>query len=489
MVTLLENYEISNATPSGEDTAMLDNLLGFVAREKQIQFPDPRAQYNPWAENSVFRQNTWRNGKALITDKFGNTEFFGAINDISYKSSKDGRMISVNTREQFATLLGWYVEELNLVSDATTAYQYSVSGDHAAGDNTITLDDTGSPAVITVGSFLSFGLFNVPRYQITAVTAGSPTPSITIDRGLEYAVTGATVLRVMEPVSKTGPEAIKDALIAAGLSSFIGQSFDLLNIIDLGLSNTLRLFIRYENKVSLGDHIRKVCDMCDLYITTNKNGIINVVRGKQYDGYAIDTEVTDSELIADSVSIAYDKSGMFYAYDTLYNTGGQVQVTSDQVSATILARWAAKERWQPVPAQGNTVDGYPYLYDNVTAAAYFGDRKIAYNGVPRARLTASCKAYQSGDLRSRFNFTIGRKLLVTHKLGGGKHLYKEPAIVTKVADGNARNIYSNIEFELTNWLYPNLSVGSLTPTIPEVTYLVTESGEYITTEAGDFITV
>lgn len=270
MIRLLERYDIANAIPSGDDTALLDNLFGFVAREKQIQFPDARAEYNPFAEASVFRNNNWRNGAAVVNNKFGATEFFGAINDISYTSSKQGRIVSVNAREQFATLLQWYVEELNLVSDPTTAYQYSADGAHAVGVTTITLNDTGSPDTIQVGSFISFGLFNVPRYQVTEVTAGSPTPSIKIDRGLEYAVASTTVLRVMEPVQKSGPEAIRDALTAAGLGAYIGSSFTQLDSSDRAAGNLLRLFVRYENKATLSEHVKKICDMTDLYITTNK---------------------------------------------------------------------------------------------------------------------------------------------------------------------------------------------------------------------------
>jgi len=487
LIRLLDTHDISNATATGEDTAILDNLFGFVARERQIQFPDGRAEYNPFAENSVFRSNTWRNGAAVSTDKFGATEFFGAINDISYTSSKEGRMVSVSAREQFATLLQWVVEDLNLISDPTTAYQYSMSGAHAVGATSLTLNDTGSPDVITVGSFISFGLFNVPRYQVTEVTAGTPTPSIKIDRGLEYAVADTTVLRVMEPVQKTGAEAVRDALAAAGMGAYIGSSFDSLDTTDRSDGNLLRLFVRYENKVTLSDHIKKLCDMCDMYITTNKNGVINVIRGRQYDGYLISTEVTDSELIKD-VSIAFDKSQIYYAYDTLYNSGGQVKIASDQVTAATLSRWAAKDRWQPVSASSASVDSYQYLYDSETAADFFGARKIAYSGVPRARLTAACKAYPTGNQRAPYNFSIGSKVLLTHNLGGGKSLYREPAIVTKRTYDRAKQFYPVVELELTNWIYPNLSYGSARPPAAVVSsYMLTEGGNRIITESGSFI--
>lgn len=487
MIRLLENYDIANATQTGDDTAILDNLFGFVAREKQIQFPDAKAEYNPFAENSVFRSNNWRNGAAVINDRFGATEFFGAINDISYTSSKEGRIVSVNAREQFATLLQWIVEELELISDSTTAYQYSLDGAHAVGATSLTLNDTGSPAVITVGSFISFGLFNVPRYQVTEVTAGSPTPSIKIDRGLEFAVSSTTVLRVMEPVVKSGPEAIRDALFAAGLGAYVGSSFDALGSDDRTDDNLLRLFVRYENKVTLSDHLKKICDMSDLYITTNKNGVINAVRGRQYDGYVIDLEVTDSELVGD-VSIAYDKSQIYYAYDALYNSGGQVKISTDQVSAATLSRWAAKDRWQPVSAQSASADAYQYLYNNETSAAFFGARKIAYNGVPRARLSAACKTYPTGNQRSPYNLSIGTKVLVTHNLGGGKTLYREPAIVTKITLDKLRSLYTLVEFELTNWIYPNLSYGSRTAPTPEILdYLQDEAAAILLDEAGTYL--
>jgi len=228
-----------------------------------------------------------------------------------------------------------------------------------------------------------------------------------------------------------------------------------LNTSDALANLNLRIFVRQENKIKLTDHLNKIMEMADLFLTVSATGQINCFRGLQYDGRPIVDRITSDEIML-PVNIAFDVSKLYYAYDCLYDSGGKVAVASGTVSSTLLQKYAAKSRWQPVSASDSSPLNYQYLYATQGAADFFGQRRITYNGYPRAQFTCALKQAYSGQPNRKYNLTLGTKLLVSVNLGPGRALTDEPATVVGYSYDKAEQSYSQVVLELTNWLYPNL---------------------------------
>ena len=114
----------------------------------------------------------------------------------------------------------------------------------------------------------------------------------------------------------------------------------------------------------------------------------------------------------------------------------------------------AKKRWQPVQSTSNKAIDYDVVYATLASAEYFGARKISYYSVPRVRIRMSLKRAKSGYPRQMFNIALGKRFLLTMRLGGGERLESQPAIVTAYSFNREKQYYSNVELELTNWINP-----------------------------------
>lgn len=447
MIELLNRYDITDrARKQSSDSAYLSDVMGLLTREKQYEISDSESIYNPFAANSRIGRNTWRNGDIYETEN-GQGVFLGAINDVGFESTERGRSTIVTAREPFANLLEWTIEEGTLISDGTLADYYLVSAG-AAQATTITLTDTGTPGALQVGDVISFGNYNVPRYAVTSAT-GSPSTSITIDRPLERAVTSA-IVRVIRPVTISGSAALKSAFQGAGLSQYIGGSFDTLDTYDTENQFLLRVFVRVESKVKLSDHIKKIMEMTDLYLTVSPTGIINCFRGLGYDGSTIRKSITTSEVIS-PCSMSFERQNLFAGYDCLFVSSTNTDVNSGDTLAASIAQWGSKERWQPIDDKGQSITAYNYLYSNQRAAEYFGTRKINYNGVMRTRVKMRCKRSPSGT-QSLYNFTLGDQVKLTYDMGGGKSLTDEPARVVGYSYDRDQQYYEDLVLELNTWV-------------------------------------
>lgn len=452
------NFDVSSKYRADiTDSASLSDVFGLLVRERLYSIADARSELNPFAAGSVF-DSVWRNGRIFETDKYGGTVYDAAINDVGFKYDTTGRSTNVNARDSFGILKEWVVEELLLKSEVGAANFYVSAANRAAGfSGNFTLNDTGTPPNIAQGDIVSFNPNIVPRYQVVNIPPGSPSTGMTLDRSLEFAVTSGSVVRVMSPVVKSGPAAIRDALRAAGVQK-IGASFDALDALDVAASRLLWIFVRRENKIKLTEHINKILDMCDLFLTVDASGQIDIFRGLQYDGTAIFDELTDSELIL-PLEIKYEKTKLYYGYDGLVNNAGRVQIASGVVSSDLLAQFAARDRWQPVNAASASPQDYQYLYANTASANFFGQRRISYNGRPRARLTCACKQSYSGKPSQLLNLTVGKRVLLTVGFGFGKEITREPAAVVSYTYDREKQYYSQVTFELTNKLFPELAVA------------------------------
>lgn len=447
MIELLNRYDItSKARREATDSAYLSDVMGLLTRERRYEISDGSSQYNPFATNSFIRRNTWRNGDIYETEN-GQGVFLGAINDVGFQSTDAGRQTIVNAREPFATMLELTCEEGTLISDTTLSDYYIVS-DGDATETTLTLTDTGTPSDIQVGDIISFGNYNVPRYAVTSAT-GSPSTSITIDRPLERGVDGA-IVRVIRPAIISGPKALKNAFTAAGLTNYLGGSFDTMDEDDIEQQFLLRVFVRIESRVKLADHIKKIMEMTDLYFTVNSFGIINIFRGLGYDGSNIRKSITTSEIIR-PVEISYERQNLFAGYDCLFVSSTNTDVVSGDANTSTIAQWGSKERWQPIDDQGQSITAYQYLYANSRAAQYFGERKLNYNGEMRVRIKCACKRSPSGTT-SLYGFNLGDQVQVTYDMGGGKSLTNEPARVVGYTYDRANQYYSDLVLELNSWV-------------------------------------
>jgi len=440
----------------GSETASISDVYSLLVRERQYRISDPNAQYNPFANGALFNVNSWRNGSVIESEATGVIRV-SAINDVGFSYTEQGKETFITARDSFGVLKDWVVEELLLKSENSISQRYTMFAGQAAQFNgLISLNNSGSPLNITVGDIVSFNPDAVPRYQVTEVTAGTPTPSIRLDRPLEFSVPINAILRVMSPVVKTGPKAIKDALIAAGVVN-IGPSFDVLNASDTLANLNLRLFTRTENKVKLTDHLTKILDMTDLFLTINEFDQIDIFRGLQWDGLTIPNEITGAERML-PIRIPFEKSKIYWAYDCAYDSAGKVAIKSATVTSTYLQRFAATDRWQPIPVSSAKPLDYTHLYANEASAGFFGARRILYNGVPRARFSTGLKPYPSGRPYQPYKLSLGNKFTLTMNLGGGRSLTREPAAIIGYTLDKNQQYYSNVLFELTNWIYPGLPI-------------------------------
>lgn len=433
----------------GEDSASLSNVYDLIVRERQYELADARAQFNPLSARGLFYGLNWENGPIEETGDDGKVLYIGSINNVSHEIRQDGRKTIVTARDKFGVLIDWTVEDADLISFAASANQYTLSSNYAAGTTgALSIGTVGSVSDIPVGAYVSFGLKIVPRYQVVAVTGAGPTTAITLDRPLELAVTSGDILRVIAPVEKTGAKALKDALVAAGLEDKIGYSFDRLDAQDSAAGYELRIFVRQESKTKLSDHLNKIMLLTDLYITVNPDtGIIDCFRGFAWDGSTIFDTIEPADQVL-PISSTFDKANFVYAYDCLYATGGGIGIKSGSVESR------AKKRWQPISASSNKAIDYDMVYATIAAAEYFGARRVSYFSVPRTRIRFGLKRAKAGQPRQMFNIALGKRFLLTMRLGNGEQLQSQPCIVTAYSYSREKLVYSNVEVELTNWINP-----------------------------------
>lgn len=454
---LLDVFDVSSQyTRDVEDSAAINDVFGLIVKERIYKINDAQNNFNPFAPGSPF-SGVWRNGRIIEYDNNNRIIYDALINDVSFTWSGKDKQTLVYARDAFGVLKEWVVEELGLKSEIGMVDFYSTDSTNMSQHlGAITLTATGAPPDIAKGDIVSFNPAIVPRYSVTGVTGSGPTVSVNLDRPLEIDVPNGAVLRVMSPAMKTGAAAIRDALLAAGITK-IGASFAALDAQDTLAGYNLRLFIRKENKVKLTDHLQKILEMTDLFLTVDQFGQVDIFRGLQYDGLPIFDEISNREIVF-PVDIKYDRSRLCFAYDTLYYANGGVSVTSNQISEDLLLQFAARDRWQPVNAQSATSLDYQYLYATKTTADYFGERRINYNGRPRAQVTCGLKQSPSGRPDELYNLSIGRKFLLTIDFGGGRVLTRQPATVVAYSYDRSKQFYPQVTFELTNFLYPELAV-------------------------------
>lgn len=451
-LTLLNNTDAGQfSRQRGEDSASLSSVYDLIVRERMYELSDMKARFNPLSARGLFYGMNWENGPIEETDTSGRVLYIGSMNNVAHEIRQDGRKTTVTARDQFGVLIDWVVEDAELISFAAAANQYKLSGGHSVGaTGSLSLSTTGSPVDIPVGAYVSFGLNIVPRYQVTAVTGTGPTTAVTLDRPLELAVSGSDVLRVIAPVEKTGAKAIKDTLIAVGLSDKIGYSFDALDAADTAAGYNLRLFVRQESKTKLSDHINRLMALADLYLTVNpETGVIDCFRGFQWDGSRIFDTIEPADMIL-PITTTFDKTQFYYAYDCLYSTGGGIGIQTGTVDSR------AKKRWQPIQASSNKAIDYDVVYATAAAAAYFGGRKISYYSVPHMRIKMSLKRAKSGQPKQMFSLSLGKRFLLTMRLGNGERLEQQPCIVTAYSFSREKQYYSSVELELTNWINPQI---------------------------------
>lgn len=457
-LTILGQQVTSDYLFEGTESASMNDVFGYIAKQRVVKISDNKAEWNPFAANSRLGRTNWRNGEFTDYDESGRVIFGGAINDAGYQFTRGGRVTQIAARDNLGMLKDDLVEELTLKSENSLSTQYTVQGNHASlYASTINLNNAGGPVDIAVGDIVSFNPNSVPRYQVITVDGSSPTGQITLDRPLEFAVTAGTVLRVMSPKTATGPELLRRAFIAAGVADRLDNTFLALDLADTLAGLNLRVFVRLEDKMKLSEYLAKVMELTDLILTVTPDNQISVRRGMQYDGGRITAQVTDSELIHD-ITMEHDTSRLYWAYDCLYYNAGQVAIKSREVNSIVLSRWAATQRWQPITGSKDSPRDYQFLYATEACAQFFGDRILDYYGHARPVLKCKLARNPDGYPGRPYRLTLGSQVLITHSFGGGRGLVNEPASVKQFVFDRATQVYTDVLFELTNRYYPQLPV-------------------------------
>ena len=121
--------------------------------------------------------------------------------------------------------------------------------------------------------------------------------------------------------------------------------------------------------------------------------------------------------------------------------------------------------------------GNNYLYADATSADHFGQRRLEYYSYPRLRLKGSMKQSRTGSPLNRYRLQLGKQYGLSLKLFKNQYLVGEPARVIGFTYDERNKFYSQVEFELTNAISPNITRNVVFPLKPEIdTTLNIDSG-------------
>ena len=437
------------------DEGSWSDIFGMIAKKRDYTVKDPQGKYSPFLPKGYLNRNPWRAMPIREIDENGRTVFDGQIYDV--KSVDDGRRraVIISCRDPLGVKLDWPVN----MCDLTTYAGWKVSAYTAAGGNTVSLAAvSGTPSDIIVNSIVSFNEDYSPSYRVTAVDTGTDT--ITLDRNLVEEITGNTVVNVAVPTIETPAGAIRRAFESAGIGNRIDSSFSILDLSDSANYRKLWFFIRPENKVKLRDFIALVMEKGDLYISVPANGIISCRRGLRTDGERNLPKVTGAELIGPMTGPYYDTTRLIYAYDVIFTvpsvllpTGaahtGEVRKISNQVSSDALSEYAATDVWRPVSLQSSDIREYTILYASESCARYFAERRLAYYGVPRVRISAAVKRAVSGKPEKRYTFSLFDDVKLVYPVTTGIQSSEQNAVIVDYKYNFDQRKYDKVEFELT----------------------------------------
>lgn len=468
---------ISGSLDATEDTvsatksnAQLNNVAGILAQVRDYVLRDNVGKYSPFTNRGFFARNQWRNQDITDTNEAGFKIFNGAINSLASVRNDFGFTTIVKSREAMGIILEFKVEENDIFAqDALTGlseFRINNGAGYPAGHTgPITIDAQGATPVadIPAPSLVAFTDSLIPRYQILSLDA----TSITLDRALESILVDDQQLRVHTAVERTGAATMRRSLISAGLANRLGSSFIEIDAVDSAAGRKLRLFILSTDNITLKSHLALVLELCDLYLTFNpQTGIIDIVRGLDFDGLAITDRVSDDELIG-PIETTYDFSKLVFGYDLFFSNGSEIGQAQGQVDESVIDDWANEKVWSPLKPGGSAVMGEKYLYNSGPTADFFGERRLAFYGQPRIIVTSPVKQAFSGNPLDFLNIQLVKAFSVSMKTSRNEFFAEEPARVVGFVYDENNFVYSKVSFMLTNIPTPNIPRIVDYPATPE----------------------
>lgn len=464
-VRLFDLVDITNKVKNvGRTRAALNDVVGLLSDQRTYQVADNDGTLSAFTPNGQLFVNQWRNQIITETDEDNPSipKYTGSIYSVERTIDDSGYTSVIQARSPLAIVLQFVVEE----NDISTYSGYTVNGAQSIGSQTVAL--TGGTNAVPVGTQVTFTQEIVPRYEVKAAT-GSPTTSITLDRPLETDVADAVTARFSAPVEKTAARAVYDALNTAGVpAENLGNSFFAIDSARTTANQLIRLHVRIEDKVQTSQHIAKLLELGDLYLSTDVNGIINIREGLAFDGINPGQTLTENEIAA-PVRTAYDVTRLLEGYDCLYYnpTDSVVQIASGDVDQFYIDQWANQGRFQPIAAESKLPIDYRYLYNNAATADFYGQQILNYFQVPRITVEAIIKGYRDNNPNDKLQFSLVEDYNISFPISTNNNVAFEPATVVAFEFDEGSQL-SRVKFQLTNAPLPGLFKNIIDPVTPVV---------------------
>lgn len=441
-VTIDDTLELPGVNSQGSTVQATIGDLYYLGQRKTFSINDSAGRYTPFDQSGVLTYANWRGRKIVETDDIGNTIFSGIIKNIrSVNDGVQGRLL-IDAEEPMAQVLEW--DTLSLDRDAHTGFL--VNTEHAPGAQMI-LIDTGTTDIPELAKITFDGSVS-PSYIVTSAI-GSPTTTITLDRGVEFTLTNNMTVQISVPKVTTGANAIKQALLSAGLSSDrIDYSFDEIHTQDAAYQ--IWLNVDTTDQISLKNYIAKISEMCNLIVICQPDGLVKLRRGLAYDGELGLNEITASEILP-AYEYSFDEQKILIGYDLIYlKSDSELGQATYDVSSDLITSYGGVKFFQPVAA-ANGVKDYKFLYYDASSAEYYGRQVVDYYSHARVTVTMKLKKNYSGTTKA-INASIGRQYRLTHNTYNN-----EPVIVTSFKYDKIQNQYTEITLQLNNNPTPGLS--------------------------------
>lgn len=436
---------------SGGEGARFSEITSTLVPERDFIVDDSKRVFSPFQDDGLLNPdvNGWRNTEITVFDKNNNLQYSGLITNISDGQTKNTRRLSIKSRDSFGIVLDVPIESL----DNTTHINFVLDGDHGAGTRQLLVKNGNT--IIPDICILTYTDSLVPNYQITN-PQGSPTVNFDLDRDIETDLSDGQALTINVPIEKTGIEEIKDTLNLAyagiGLTNQLNEPlFDQIQSEDESANRKLIFYIRLENNINLGQHLRNISDMTGYHIRKGSDGRMEPVKQIQWDGTNPQAIITDDEIIYPQKK-TYNTDQLAFGYSLPY------KANNDQVKKETLSLDPSSPEfklWLPrVVKRLNTYQDIlpvknPYLYNSKTTAKFYGDKWLDYYGIARDRLTCSIIARFSGGT------PISLKLFDVFLLTTDDYV-NEPVRVLNYEFDESDGIYNNVIFELINKGFPDL---------------------------------
>lgn len=441
-VIIDDTLELPGVNSDGSTVQATIGDLYYLGQRKTFAINDSEGRYTPFDQSGILTYANWRGRKIVETDALNNILFSGIIKNIrSVNDGVRGRLF-IDAEEPMAQVL----EADALALDRTTHGGFEVDTAHTLGANMIIVK-TGATDIPALAK-ITFDNSVSPSYIVTSAS-GSPTTTITIDRPLELELADETSVQVSVPKVTTGANAIKQALLSAGLdSSRLDASFDIIAAEDAAY--LIWINVDTTDEISVKNYIAKISEMCNLIVIVPPFGTVQLRRGLAYDGELGLNSITASEILP-AYEYSFDEQKIFIGYDLLYlKSETEIGKATYDVSSDLITSYGGVKFFQPIGA-ANGVKDYKFLYYDAASAEYYGRQVVDYYSHARVQVQMKLKKNFSGTIKP-INASIGSQYRLTHN----KYV-NEPVIVTSFKYDKIQNQYTEITLQLNNNPTPGLT--------------------------------